>query len=56
MNTLLVILAILAVILLIVGGIVALAARRKLATPISADMTKQTIKDDLEWAKSVGRG
>lgn len=34
-----------------IGG--ALFARKKLATPISADLTKQTIKDDVEWAKST---
>jgi hypothetical protein len=44
-----------AVVLLIVGGIAALVARRKLRTPISADLTKQTVKEDIEWAKSIGR-
>ncbi|MGH2748584.1 MAG: YhjD/YihY/BrkB family envelope integrity protein [Actinomycetota bacterium] len=42
--------------ILIVTGIVgALVAKRKLSTPISTDLTKQTIKDDVEWAKSIGR-
>lgn len=44
-----------AVILLAVGGLAALVARRKLATPIRADLTKQTVKEDIEWAKTLGR-
>jgi membrane protein len=36
----------------IVGGLV---AKKKLSTPISTELTKQTIKDDVEWAKSIGR-
>lgn len=42
-----------AVILLAVGALGALAARKKLATPMSPDLTKQTIKDDVEWAKTI---
>ena len=44
-----------ALVLLLVGGIAALVARKKLQTPIQADLTKQTVKDDIEWAKSVGK-
>ena len=44
-----------AVVLLIVGAIAALVARKKLARPISADLTKQTVKEDIEWAKSIGK-
>jgi uncharacterized membrane protein YqjE len=44
-----------AAILLLIGGIGALFARRKLATPIKADLTKQTIKEDVEFAKNIGR-
>ncbi len=44
-----------AAVLLLVGAIGALVARRKLATPISADLTKQTIKEDVEMAKSLGK-
>ena len=44
-----------AVILLIFGAIGALVAKSKLTAPISADMTKQTIKEDVEWAKTLGR-
>lgn len=45
-----------ALILFVFGGTAALIARKMLATPITADRTKQTIKEDLEWAKSLGRG
>jgi uncharacterized membrane protein YqjE len=41
--------------LLFIGLIGILVARRKLATPVSAEMTKQTIKEDVEWAKTLGR-
>ena len=44
-----------AVVLLVLGGLGALVAKNKLAKPISADMTKQTIKDDVEMMKSLGR-
>lgn len=44
-----------AVILGIIGLIGALIAKRKLATPIKADLTKKTIKDDVEFAKSLGK-
>jgi uncharacterized membrane protein YqjE len=42
-------------VLILIGVLAALVARRKLATPISTDMTKQTIKDDVEWAKTLGK-
>lgn len=42
-------------ILLLIGAVGVLIARKKLAAPIKADMTKQTIKDDVEFAKSLGR-
>lgn len=42
-------------ILLLIGVIGALFAKRKLSTPIKADLTKQTIKEDVEFAKSIGR-
>jgi uncharacterized membrane protein YqjE len=44
-----------AVVLLIIGAVAALVARKKLVTPISADLTKQTVKEDIEWAKSIGK-
>jgi uncharacterized membrane protein YqjE len=41
---------------LILLTIVAVAmARKKLSAPISAEMTKQTLKDDAEMVKSLGR-
>jgi uncharacterized membrane protein YqjE len=42
-------------VLLLIGVLGALFAKRKLSTPIKADLTKQTIKDDVEFAKSLGR-
>jgi uncharacterized membrane protein YqjE len=42
-------------ILIAIGVIGALIAKSKLATPIKADLTKQTIKEDVEFAKSLGR-
>jgi uncharacterized membrane protein YqjE len=42
-------------ILLLVGVVGVLIARRKLATPISPELTKQTIKEDVEWAKTLGK-
>jgi hypothetical protein len=42
-------------ILLLIGGLAALIAKSKLTAPIKADMTKKTIKDDVEFAKSLGR-
>lgn len=44
-----------ALILLICGGIGALIARKKLQAPIKTELTKQTIKDDVELAKSLGK-
>lgn len=44
-----------AAVLLVIGGIAALVARKKLATPISADLTKKTVKEDIEWAKTIGK-
>ena len=42
-------------VLLIIGLLGAWFAKRKLSTPIKADLTKQTIKDDVQFAKSFGR-
>jgi hypothetical protein len=44
-----------AFVLLIIGGLGVLIAKKKLTTPISAEMTKQTIKDDVELVKTLGR-
>jgi hypothetical protein len=42
-------------ILLVIAAGAGLFAKRKLGAPISAEMTKKTIKDDVEFAKSIGR-
>ncbi len=44
-----------AILLLVAGVAAVLWARKKLATPISTELTKQTIKEDVEWAKTLGR-
>lgn len=44
-----------AVILLAIGGAGALVAKKKLTAPLQTDLTKQTIKEDVEWAKTLGR-
>jgi hypothetical protein len=44
-----------ALILILIGAGAALFAKRKLATPINADLTKQTVKEDIEWAKTLGK-
>ena len=44
-----------AFILLAIGAVGALVAKKKLATPISTELTKQTIKEDVEWAKTLGK-
>lgn len=44
-----------AVVLLVIGALAALVAKNKLTKPISAEKTKQTIKDDVEMMKSLGR-
>ncbi len=44
-----------AVILLVIGGIAILVARKMMTTPVETDMTKQSIKEDVEWAKTLGK-
>ncbi|HET7483541.1 MAG TPA: phage holin family protein [Actinomycetota bacterium] len=44
-----------AAVLLVIGAVGALIAKSKLTSPINADMTKQTIKDDVQMVKSLGR-
>lgn len=44
-----------AAILLVVGVIAALIAKKKLSTPVSAEMTKKNIKEDVDLMKSLGR-
>jgi uncharacterized membrane protein YqjE len=42
-------------ILLLIGVVAALVAKRKLTTPFNTELTKKTIKEDLEWAKTLGK-
>ena len=42
-------------VLLLIGALAVLVAKKLLKTPVKADMTKKTIKEDVEWAKSIGR-
>ena len=42
-------------VLLVIGVIGALVAKRKLATPVNPELTKKTIKDDVEWAKTLNK-
>ena len=42
-------------VLLIIGALGALVAKNKLTKPISTEMTKKTIKDDVQMMKSLGR-
>ena len=42
-----------AFILLFIGALAALVAKKKLTTPISAELTKKTIKEDFELAKNL---
>lgn len=44
-----------AAILLVIAVVAALTAKKKLATPISTELTKQNIKEDVELVKSLGR-
>lgn len=43
-------------VLILIGVIVFFIAKKKLSTPIKADLTKKTIKDDVEWAKNLRKG
>ena len=44
-----------AAILLLIGALAAFFAKRKLSTPISAELTKLSVKEDVETLKSLGR-
>jgi uncharacterized membrane protein YqjE len=44
-----------AVVLLVIGVLGAMFAKKKITTPISTELTKQTIREDVEWAKTLGR-
>lgn len=42
-------------VLLVASAVVFAVARKKLATPISAEMTKRSVKEDVEMMKSLGK-
>jgi uncharacterized membrane protein YqjE len=42
-------------VLLLLGLIAVLIAKRKLSAPMSTELTKKTIKEDVEWAKTLGK-
>jgi uncharacterized membrane protein YqjE len=42
-------------ILLVIGLMAALVAKKKLTAPFKTELTKKTIKDDVEWAKTLGK-
>jgi uncharacterized membrane protein YqjE len=42
-------------VLLLLGLLAVLIAKRKLTAPISTELTKKTIKEDVEWAKTLGK-
>ncbi len=44
-----------AAILIMIGGLGALVAKRKLSTPISAELTKLSVKEDVATLRSLGR-
>jgi Putative Actinobacterial Holin-X, holin superfamily III len=44
-----------AAVVIALAGIGALIAKRKLSTPISAELTKLSVKEDVETIKSLGR-
>ena len=42
-------------ILLVIGLLAALVAKKKLTAPFNTELTKKTIKEDVEWAKTLGK-
>jgi uncharacterized membrane protein YqjE len=42
-------------VLLLLCLVAVLIAKRKLTAPISTELTKKTIKEDVEWAKTLGK-
>jgi uncharacterized membrane protein YqjE len=42
-------------VLILFAVVAGLVAKKKLTAPISADMTKQSLKDDVEMMKSMGK-
>jgi YihY family inner membrane protein len=44
-----------ALVLLALGAAGAMTAKKKLTTPLNTELTKQTIKEDVQWAKTLGK-
>ena len=42
-------------VLILLAALAGMVAKKKLTAPISTDMTKQTLKDDVEMVKSLGK-
>lgn len=42
-------------VLILVGAVSAFVAKRKLKTRISTEFTKRTLKEDVEWAKTLAK-
>jgi uncharacterized membrane protein YqjE len=42
-------------VLVVIGSVAVFIAKRMLATPISAELTKKNIKEDVELVKSLGK-
>ena len=42
-------------VLIIVSFVAILIGKKKLATPISTELTKKSIKEDVEWAKTLNK-
>ncbi len=44
-----------AAILIGLGAVGAMMARKKLSAPLKTELTKQTIKEDVQWAKTLSK-
>jgi uncharacterized membrane protein YqjE len=44
-----------ALVLVIIGALGGMWAKKKLSTPVSTELTKKTIKDDVDTIKSLGK-
>jgi len=42
-------------VLILISVVAILIGKKKLSTPISTELTKKSIKEDVEWAKTLGK-
>jgi hypothetical protein len=42
-------------VLILISVLAVLVGKKKLSTPISTELTKKSIKEDVEWAKTLGK-